>query len=243
MKCFLLAAGFGKRMQELTQNTPKPLLELGGFPLLEYSIYFAYSLGIREFIINTHYLGEQIHNYIKSFRNLRFHISQEKEILGTGGGIRKGIEGIISKEETFLLLNPDILFQANPQFSLAMPENASIQLFLQEKHIENPNTALYLQENKISFSQPSYHHTAYFYIGLSIIRAKIIFETIKYNECFELPVLLRELSKKNSLTGSIFAGNVFDVGTKSEFLALKRKKMFPQEIANDENWQDFQKKR
>ncbi|MEM7184286.1 MAG: sugar phosphate nucleotidyltransferase [Spirochaetota bacterium] len=243
MKCFLLAAGFGKRMQELTQKTPKPLLQLGGFPLLEYSIHFAYRLGIREFIINTHYLGKQIKEYVKSFRNLKFHISHEEEILGTGGGIRTGIEGIIAKDETFLLLNPDILFLPNPRFSLKMPQDSSIHLFLQEKQSDNPNTALYLQENKVSFSTPSSKNSTYFYIGLSTIHAKIIFETIKYNERFELPILLRDLGKKHSLTGSVFAGDVFDVGTKSEFLTLEDKKIFPGMIANDEDWQDLQRKR
>ena len=60
MKCFLLAAGFGKRMGDLTTNLPKPLLPYKGKTLLDHSIQFATEFGITEFIVNTHYHADKI---------------------------------------------------------------------------------------------------------------------------------------------------------------------------------------
>ncbi|MDX1958801.1 MAG: sugar phosphate nucleotidyltransferase [Leptospiraceae bacterium] len=111
MKCFIPAAGFGTRMADLTKEIPKPLLKFHNYTLLEIAIARAYSFGIDEFIINAHYHYEKIVTEISKYSSLKIHLSIEKEkILGTAGGIKKGIHGIIQKAETFLVLNPDSIF-------------------------------------------------------------------------------------------------------------------------------------
>ena len=74
-KGMILAAGFGKRMQPLTKNCPKPLLEVHGIKLLEYSIKFLLDNGISEIIVNTHYLHEQIKEFIKKKLSKYCHFS------------------------------------------------------------------------------------------------------------------------------------------------------------------------
>ena len=64
MKAMILAAGRGERMRPLTDHTPKPLLDVGGKKLIEYHIEALARAGIRELVINTAWLGEQIQHYL-----------------------------------------------------------------------------------------------------------------------------------------------------------------------------------
>ena len=60
----ILAAGFGRRMESLTKNIPKPILKINNSTLLTNTINFFENLGCKKFIINTHYLHENLKNYI-----------------------------------------------------------------------------------------------------------------------------------------------------------------------------------
>ena len=86
-KAMILAAGFGKRIQPLTFNCPKPLLKIGKETLLSNTLKFLEQYKISQIVINVHYLGEQIVDYInKNKFNLTINIVQEKgKILNTGG--------------------------------------------------------------------------------------------------------------------------------------------------------------
>ena len=88
-KAMILAAGFGKRLNPLTLNCPKPLLKIGKETLLSNTINFLEYSKINEVIINVHYLEDQIIEYINKKKfNLNITIINEKErILDTGGGI------------------------------------------------------------------------------------------------------------------------------------------------------------
>lgn len=88
MDVLILAAGLGTRMEELTQDLPKPLLLVQGKPLLEYALNLIQPLPTNKIFVNTHYHAKLIDSYIKkNYENI--HISWEPEILGTGGGIKK----------------------------------------------------------------------------------------------------------------------------------------------------------
>jgi MurNAc alpha-1-phosphate uridylyltransferase len=86
----ILCAGFGKRLNPLTLDTPKPLIELNNVSVLETCINLIESLDIKEIFINTFYLKDQIHNFIniKNFKPKISIIEDGKNILDTGGGIK-----------------------------------------------------------------------------------------------------------------------------------------------------------
>ena len=64
-KAIILGAGYGKRMHPITKKIPKPLVKINGLTLLENSINFLSSLGIKHIIVNAHYLHKEIVNFIK----------------------------------------------------------------------------------------------------------------------------------------------------------------------------------
>ena len=93
-KAMILAAGFGKRIQPLTFQHPKPLLKIGNGTLLSNTLNFLELFGIKEVVVNVHYLSEQIVDYLKNNKfNLNINIVKEKDkILDTGGGVLNAIQ-------------------------------------------------------------------------------------------------------------------------------------------------------
>ena len=103
----ILCAGFGKRLNPLTLNDPKPLLNFHKNTLLEHTLILIKKLGIEKVKLNTFYLKEKIEKFIK---NKNFDLDIEivndgKQILDTGGGIFNMIKR--TSEENFLIFNPD----------------------------------------------------------------------------------------------------------------------------------------
>ena len=106
----ILCAGLGKRLNPLTLKTPKPLLKLNNVTMLENCINMLIKLGIKKVFLNTFHLSSQISNFIKK-KNFSIDIKvidDGKIILDTGGGILSMINN--SKENDFLVLNPDTLW-------------------------------------------------------------------------------------------------------------------------------------
>lgn len=64
MKAMILAAGYGERLRPLTDETPKPLLHIGNKPLIQYHVERLVEAGVREIVINTSWLGEQIESFL-----------------------------------------------------------------------------------------------------------------------------------------------------------------------------------
>ena len=109
----ILCAGYGKRLAPITNDVPKPLLNVKNLNLLDNTLKFVKSVGITKLKINTFYLSDQINNFVeKQNYPLNIDIINEGEkILDTGGGIYNLIKE--SDEEDFLTLNPDTLWNSN----------------------------------------------------------------------------------------------------------------------------------
>jgi MurNAc alpha-1-phosphate uridylyltransferase len=110
MKAMILAAGFGRRLHPLTLEKPKPLLEIGNETLLSNTLRFLEKSEIEEVVINVHYLGKKIINYIKEKKfNLKINIVEEKDkIYDTGGGILNTLK--LFSKEPFIVINPDTIW-------------------------------------------------------------------------------------------------------------------------------------
>ena len=108
-RAIVLAAGFGKRVLPLTNITPKPLLKINNVSLLANTLNFLKKFGVKHFAINTHHLGEQIENFAESNKGIYdIKIFKEKEILGTGGGIRNALSFFLDKP--FISINSDTIW-------------------------------------------------------------------------------------------------------------------------------------
>jgi NDP-sugar pyrophosphorylase family protein len=110
----VLAAGLGTRLQPLTNDRPKALVEVAGHTLLELTLARLKSYGIVEVIINTHHLADKVAHYLSEHDNfgMRIEISREELLLDTGGGLKRAAHfftGNKARNEPFLLHNVDVL--------------------------------------------------------------------------------------------------------------------------------------
>jgi len=107
----IFAAGLGTRLRPLTDHTPKALVEVGGKSLLEHNILRLKHFGYTQIIINVHYLGHMIVDFLQKNNSfgIDIHISDESDkLLDTGGGLKKAIS-YLQGEKSFLVCNVDIL--------------------------------------------------------------------------------------------------------------------------------------
>jgi len=181
-KAMILSAGFGKRLNPLTLNCPKPLLNIGKETLLSNTINFLEKCEIKEVVINVHYLGNQIIEYINKKKfNLKIATINEKEkILDTGGGILNALNYF---NESFFCVNPDTIWNVNYVNELKEMEN---------NFISNKKKCLLLVVNKIKsfdknlkgdfnikngiIDRKKDKDLKYIYTGLQIIDPKIFFD-------------------------------------------------------------------
>ena len=141
----ILCAGFGKRLNPITLNTPKPLLEIKDESMLERCINLIEKLGIQKILINTFYLKNQFSEFLnnKNF-NLDIKIIEDGEyILNTGGGIQNMIQN--SDENNFIIFNPDTVWNINYKDEILKME----EIYFSKK-IEN---ILLLAKKKLSFDK------------------------------------------------------------------------------------------
>jgi NDP-sugar pyrophosphorylase family protein len=106
---FILGAGLGLRLRPLTELCPKPLLEIGGRPIITYAMDHLLSIGVERFIVNIHHHPEV---YLRKFpeghwRGVPVIFRHEPVLLDTAGGL-KNIEDLLAGDETILCYNGDI---------------------------------------------------------------------------------------------------------------------------------------
>lgn len=113
MKAFILAAGIGVRLKPLTDHQPKVMIKIGNKPILEHLINLCVHHRIKDIILSTHYLADQIKLYFKDGKQINAHIkySYENTMLG-GAGALKMAESLL-KDDDFIVLNGDVLTNVN----------------------------------------------------------------------------------------------------------------------------------
>lgn len=107
---FILGAGMGTRLRPLTERCPKPLLEMGGRPIITYAMDHLRSVGVDRFIVNTHHCPEM---YSQTFpegqwRGVPIILRHEPVLLDTAGGL-KNIEDLLEEDEAILCCNGDVM--------------------------------------------------------------------------------------------------------------------------------------
>lgn len=114
VKAFILAAGVGTRLRPLTYYMPKPMFPIVDKPVMEHTLDLLKRSGIEEMIVNLHYHPQVIRNYFGngSKLGLQIHYSEEKDLLGTAGGVRKCSSFF---DTTFLIMSGDGLTDLNLQ--------------------------------------------------------------------------------------------------------------------------------
>ena len=206
-KAMILAAGFGKRIQPLTFNCPKPLLKIGKETLLSNTLKFLEQYKISQIVINVHYLGEQIVDYInKNKFNLTINIVQEKDkILNTGGGVLNVINYFLN--EPFLIINPDTIWNSHYLKELKLMEKTlfenkkrkcSLLVVNKEKSFDQSFKGDFNLKNNL-ITRKDRDNLNCIYTGLQIIKPEV-FNGLS-EEVFSINRIWDKLIQKNALYG------------------------------------------
>ena len=201
---FILCAGFGKRLNPLTLHTPKPLIEFNNITVLETCINLIENLGIRQIILNTFYLKDQIHNFInhKKFKSKILIIEDGENILDTGGGISNMMKH--TNEENVLIFNPDTIWKKSYSNEIIEMEKTYFSkklkniLLLVKKELsfdKNLNGDFDLKENLIIKN----NEKKFIYTGCQILNKKLLSDYKDKN--FSITNLWNDLIKKKELFG------------------------------------------
>jgi len=114
---FILAAGLGARMRPLTNDRPKPLIELGGRPLIDWVLERFLTAGVRRFVVNVHYRADQMAEHLAGRSDCEIVLSDETgRLLDSGGGIAKALPLIGT--DPVLKSNADVIWLEQPGQSL-----------------------------------------------------------------------------------------------------------------------------
>jgi MurNAc alpha-1-phosphate uridylyltransferase len=199
----ILAAGLGKRMQPLTLKTPKPLLEINNYTLLERAINLLISHGVQEISINVHYLPDQIKSFInrKKFK-VKITISNEENLLlDTGGGVLKGTQNF--GDNPFFVINPDTVWSKHYLAELKSLEviylknNKPTLLLVNKKLSIDPSFKGDFNLNNEKISKDS--ENQFIFTGLQIINRSVF--TNEKSEVFSLNKVWNKLIKDKNLLG------------------------------------------
>jgi len=108
-RAFVLAAGLGTRMRPYNGHIPKPLVEIGGKSLIDYSLDRLADAGVESVVVNVHHLADTLERHLAPRQRPQIVISDERgELLGTGGGIAKALPKL--GEAPFFLVNSDTVW-------------------------------------------------------------------------------------------------------------------------------------
>ena len=200
----ILCAGFGKRLNPLTEKIPKPLLELNNVTLLENCINLVIKLGIKKIFLNTFHLSDQIISFIKKKKfQIEIQIVEDgKEILDTGGGILNMMKK--SSDEDFIIFNPDTLWNKTYHEEIIKMQNFYFSnklnnvLLLTNKTLsfdKNLSGDFNLKDNLIYREDTA----NFIYIGCQILN-KNLFNKYEVKN-FSVTEIWNELLKNNELNG------------------------------------------
>ena len=215
MKAFILAAGLGTRLKDLTKDLPKPLLKVKGKSLIEWNILKLKRAGFEHIIINTHYLGDLIEDHIGNGEkfNLKISYSREEEILGTGGALIKA-KHLIGRE-TFLILSGD-LWTDYPFSRLTNYDSKKKAHLILLKKGKEKEADMNLKNDYIFVDKNSKELT---YSGIGLINPKI-YEGIKIDKLKLWKDLLLPLVSKQEISGEVYNGLALNINLKKDLEEL-----------------------
>lgn len=222
-RAMILAAGRGERMRPLTDHTPKPLLPVGGKPLIVWHIERLRAAGFTELVINHAHLGRRLEDALGdgSAFGVRIAWSPEATALETAGGIRHALP--LLGEEPFVVINGDVFCDA---------DFAALRAATQSLRAEGPLAHLLLVDNPAHHTEGDFRLAADGHIhadgnprltfaGLGAYHPAL-FAGLADDTPARLAPLLREAMATNKVRGQHHTGHWLDVGTPQRLADLER---------------------
>jgi N-acetyl-alpha-D-muramate 1-phosphate uridylyltransferase len=225
-KAMILAAGLGERMRPLTDHTPKPLLRVGGKPLIVWQIERLRRAGIRDLVINHAHLGQLLEDTLGlgAEHGVSIAWSREPEPLETAGGIATALS--LLGDAPFMVSNGDIY--ADYDYTRLLPVLREMagnpghlaHLVLVDNPPHHPAGDFSLVQGKVC-EPPTHAAASYTFSGIGCYRAELFAGLVPMRKA-KLAPLLRAAMHLGQVTGEYFHGRWEDVGTPQRLADLDK---------------------
>lgn len=218
LECMIMAGGRGKRLSPLTDTVPKPMLHIGGKPIIEHNIDRLISFGIEKIYISVKYLGKQIVEYFGdgSDKGIQIEYVWEDKPLGTAGALQL-VEGFST--DHVLLMNGDLL--TNVDFELLylklIDEKADMAVASTEYKVDIPYAILQTEASHVTAfkEKPSYRYQSN--AGIYILNRELI-NLIPKNEFCDITDVMEELiANDGKLVFDPILGYWIDIGSPADY--------------------------
>ena len=218
----VLAAGLGTRMRPITDNTPKPLVRVGGRALIDHALDRLREARVDSAVVNVHHLADRIVEHVGTRRQPSVVISDERDkLLETGGGVVKALP--LLGDTPFYLMNSDSFWIEGPRSNLRSLAEAWNDEEMDALLMLAPTVAAIGYEGKGDFfmdangrltPRPETDVAPFVYTGVAIVDPRAMFADAPKGS-FSLNVLIDRVSESGRLFGIRMDGTWFHVGTPS----------------------------
>jgi dTDP-glucose pyrophosphorylase len=190
---FLMAGGFGTRLKPLTDNCPKPLLKLGGKPILETILENFISSGFHHFYISTHYMPEKIQDYFGDGSQWGVDIQyiHEEQPLGTGGAL--GLLPDDMPDLPIIMMNGDLLTKVDLEHLLSYhkEQNGIATMCVTEYEYQVPYGVVQTNDHQVVSMVEKPTNKFFVNAGIYVITPDLIRKVVK-NQVVDMPTLISE---------------------------------------------------
>ena len=215
MIAMILAAGRGKRLKQITETTPKPLLEVNGQSLIERHLERFHEAGITDVVINLGWLGDQIVERIGTGSQYGVSVAYSQEgdtLLETGGGIFQALH--LLGDDPFLVMNADI-YTDFAVAEMSLDDDALGRLVLVPTPAYRDSGDFNLEDGLIRNSDAP----TLTYGGISMYRPEF-FDACEPGR-FSIVPMMRRTADAGQMQGSLYDGLWADIGTQERLAALR----------------------
>ena len=207
MQAMILAAGRGSRLDPITRNRPKPMVQVQGRSLIDYHLQAMAIAQIRQVVVNLHYHADLLREHVSQraqHYDLDVQFSYEPRVLETAGGINRALPLL---EDPFIVCNADI-FTDYPLTQLRLSDNDAHLVLVPPPVVDGASESVGdfgLQQQQVT-NQPQYT-----FAGIGCYR-KALFADLA-DAPAPLAPLLRQAIQQERVTGELYTGQWYDVGT------------------------------
>lgn len=221
MKAMILAAGLGKRLRPLTDNVPKPMVQVGGKHLIAYHLENLAQAGFKEVVINTSYLADKIEEYVQTGEKwgLSVQFSREDAPLETAGGIAKALPLLCAQGETqFAVVNADVWtdYDYSALRDIKLADSLGHLVLIDNPAFKARGDFGFMADSNLICNEAE--HT---FSGISVLH-KDLFQGVQSNAPAALAPLFRKAIEEQKFIGEHFLGRWFDCGTLERHTQLQK---------------------
>ncbi|MCX7548857.1 nucleotidyltransferase family protein [Xanthomarina sp. F1114] len=215
----IMAGGEGKRLRPLTETTPKPLLKVGGKPIIEYNIDRLQQVGIKNITLSINYLGEQLKGYFGNGGNRKLNIQYVKEDkpLGTIGSILLVNDFF---HDDIIVMNSDLLTNIDFKdfYKLFKDSGADMAVAATSYNVDIPYGVLEADDsNKVLSLKEKPRYTYYSNAGIYILK-KDLLKMIPQDEFYDITDLMKRILEMNlTMVTYPINGYWLDIGKHEDF--------------------------